>query len=67
MSDFNISQEKLQKLGNYLKTTRELKGYKTTQVELYTGLSRKELFMLENTQKKKLILFILKYYQNFIK
>lgn len=65
MSDFNISQEKLQKLGNYLKMTRELKGYKTTQVELYTGLSRKELFMLENAQKKKPNPFYLKALSNF--
>lgn len=67
MSDFNISQEKLQKLGNYLKMTRELKGYKTTQVELYTGLSRKELFMLENAQKKKPNPFYLKVLSKFYK
>ena len=58
MSDFRIKDEQLKELGNYLKKVRESKDYSYGQVAAYTNLNKKEIFMLENGQKKSLILFI---------
>ena len=60
MSDFRIKDEQLKELGDYLKKVRESKDYSYGQVAAYTNLNKKEIFMLENGQKKKPNPFYLK-------
>ena len=65
MSEFKIENEKLTELGNYLKKIRESKDLSYGQVATYTNLNKKEIFMLENAQKKKPNPFYLKALSNF--
>lgn len=65
MSEFQIEKEKLIELGNYLKKIRESKDLSYGQVATYTNLNKKEIFMLENAQKKKPNPFYLKALSNF--
>jgi len=67
MSDFRIKDEQLKELGDYLKKVRESKDYSYGQVAAYTNLNKKEIFMLENGQKKKPNPFYLKALSAFYK